>query len=171
MKTQKSRSHATTLLFVIYLIFLTWVILFKTSFSFAELGYIRQVNLVPFWNDGHSNARIVAREIRDNALIFVPVGFYLFLIGEKRLLVCAGISLGISAIFEVLQYTFAIGVSDITDLITNTIGGIVGFGIAYLLLRNNHNPKKVQRITIIAGILTGLLLIGCVSIMILSKYD
>lgn len=31
--------------------------------------------------------------------------------------------------YEVLQYCFAIGASDITDLLGNTFGGIIGIGL------------------------------------------
>ena len=37
--------------------------------------------------------------------------------------------IGISVTIEVLQYIMWIGVTDITDVIGNTIGGIIGIGI------------------------------------------
>ena len=40
--------------------------------------------------------------------------------------------IGLSLLFEIIQYVSSIGASDITDLITNTIGGLCGmvlFGI------------------------------------------
>ncbi|MGO5093840.1 VanZ family protein [Clostridium sp. LCP25S3_F10] len=44
----------------------------------------------------------------------------------------------ISLIFEVSQYVFGIGASDITDIITNTIGKIVGMGI-YMVIKKILN--------------------------------
>ncbi len=38
----------------------------------------------------------------------------------------------ISSGIEVLQFVLAIGATDITDLIGNTLGGIVGIGVFYL---------------------------------------
>ena len=35
----------------------------------------------------------------------------------------------VSLLYETLQYIFAIGASDITDLIGNTLGGIIGISI------------------------------------------
>ena len=68
-----------------------------------------------------------------NAVAFIPVGVYVAMLGSgwsfwKKILPAAGISL----IYEILQYAFAIGATDITDLINNTIGGIVGILITML---------------------------------------
>ena len=35
-----------------------------------------------------------------------------------------------SLIFEIIQFVFAIGASDITDMISNSLGGIIGIAIA-----------------------------------------
>lgn len=40
-----------------------------------------------------------------------------------------------SLIVEILQYIFAVGATDITDLIGNTLGGVIGIGIFYLLIK------------------------------------
>ena len=47
----------------------------------------------------------------------------------------------ISFIFEALQYILHIGVSDITDIIMNTLGGIIGISIISIssLIFNNSN--------------------------------
>ena len=41
----------------------------------------------------------------------------------------------VSLLYEVLQYAFAIGGSDITDLIGNTLGGIIGMILFFILIR------------------------------------
>ena len=38
----------TKALCIIYLMFLTWIILFKMQFAFQELPDIRSINLIPF---------------------------------------------------------------------------------------------------------------------------
>ncbi len=55
----------------------------------------------------------------------------------------------ISLIFEASQYIFGIGASDITDIITNTIGGIIGIGI-YMVIKKifKENTKVKNFITI-----------------------
>ena len=67
-----------------------------------------------------------------NLLIFVPFGIYLKMVGlSNKRIILSGFSL--SLIFEISQYFFKLGATDITDLITNTFGTVVGL-YAYVLL-------------------------------------
>lgn len=67
--------------------------------------------------------------------MFIPLGIYVGMFLKKlkwyeNIVIIALISLA----FEVSQYIFAIGASDITDIITNTAGGSIGIGI-YLIIK------------------------------------
>ena len=73
------------------------------------------------------------------------------------------ISLGI----EVLQFVLAIGATDITDLIGNTLGGIIGIGVFYLFSKVFKN-KTNKIINILASIAT-ILLIALISILVLAN--
>ncbi|WP_174567630.1 VanZ family protein, partial [Gottfriedia acidiceleris] len=69
-------------------------------------------------------------------LAFIPFGIYISMLKPnwsflKKIAVIAGVSL----LFEVLQFTFAIGASDITDLLGNTLGGIIGIGVYIVFCR------------------------------------
>ncbi len=70
----------------------------------------------------------------------------------------------ISLIFEASQYIFGIGASDITDIITNTIGGIIGIGIYMVIERVFKEDKKVKNFITICSIVimipVAILLIG-----------
>ena len=72
----------------------------------------------------------------------------------------------LSLCFEVLQWVFAIGSSDITDLITNTAGGVLGTGV-YFVLRKLFRVHEVEIVSIIGAVielgLTGLLVLLFVS--------
>ncbi|MCK7637832.1 VanZ family protein [Corynebacterium sp. P7202] len=70
-----------------------------------------------------------------NVAFFVPFGVLLYIIlgsGSNPLrrvtLVGAAVSLGI----EMLQYVFALGHSDVTDILFNTLGAFLGAGFARL---------------------------------------
>ena len=67
-----------------------------------------------------------------------------------------------SFIFELIQYVFSIGASDITDIISNTSGGIIGLVISSLmakLLKDNW-VKSINIISIVcAALLTALFVI------------
>lgn len=64
--------------------------------------------------------------------------------------------------FELIQFLFAIGTSDITDLTTNTMGIVVGLFVYALFRKIFVNKEKtdrvINRISIIVFILFGILL-------------
>lgn len=68
-----------------------------------------------------------------NLAFFIPFGvlLYILLDGRRRaLLVVVALGAVTSAAIEVLQYVFALGHSDVTDWLFNTIGALVGGLIA-----------------------------------------
>lgn len=69
------------------------------------------------------------REIIYNVIVFVPFGIFLNMVRKNNIIwknifiiFCTSLT------FEVLQYVLAIGASDVTDVIGNTTGGIIGIG-------------------------------------------
>ena len=117
----------TKILFAVYMAALTWIIVCKMSFSPRSLDYARSINLIPFGASALANQGIDLSEILLNVLAFLPFGIYAGLLFRdwpfgKKLLLFAGVSFG----YEALQYAFAIGRSDITDLISNCLGGALG---------------------------------------------
>lgn len=130
-----SSKNWTLGLFGVYLAVLTWIILLKmqTDLSLLPAG-VRAVNLIPLAGSVVVNGRAHYREVVLNLLAFVPFGLYLSLWKPawpvwKRAL--PGFTL--SLLYETLQYLFAIGRSDVTDLLANTLGGLVGVGLYALL--------------------------------------
>ncbi|HSX28377.1 MAG TPA: VanZ family protein [Candidatus Saccharimonadales bacterium] len=117
------------ILLAVYLLFLLWLILFKTSVDVSSvlLGYqSRSLNLLPF--AGFSRGTV--REMFDNLVVFIPLGLLLDInfrqITFWRKL---GFVLSLSLVAEVTQYILAIGTTDITDVIMNTFGGLLGLGL------------------------------------------
>lgn len=123
--------HKTVL--AVYLLFLLWLVLFKFSsnpFSVLADYQSRSLNLVPF--AGYSPGNV--REMVDNFIVFVPFGLLLGInfrhVGFWRKLAYIFI---FSVVAEILQFVFAIGTTDITDIITNTLGGLFGLGVYSLV--------------------------------------
>lgn len=114
-------------LFFIYMAILAWIILFKLSLSWSEIPHLRNINLIPYGQSVIVNGTLDISELWQNVLAFVPLGIYLGMLDSKgkiwkKVVTIAMISLGL----EALQYILAVGASDITDLINNTLGGIIG---------------------------------------------
>jgi glycopeptide antibiotics resistance protein len=132
-----------------------WLILFKTSIDFSSvlLNYqSRSLNLVPFAGYARGNAR----EMLDNFVVFVPLGLLLG-INLKRTSFWRKLSFVFlfSVTAEVMQFVLAIGTSDITDVATNTLGGLFGLALYDVSKKYVENEKLDQ--CIIAAI-TALLL-------------
>ena len=74
------------------------------------------------------------RDMLVNLLGFVPIGFLFALAGDRRPLVAAGLGCALlSASIEAGQYFVAARVPASTDLIVNTLGGVLGGAFAVLL--------------------------------------
>ena len=77
---------------------------------------------------------------------------------RKKIMSGILLSAVLSLCFEVLQWIFALGASDITDLITNTIGGILGV-VLFFILGKLFKGREVLIVSIIGAILEGLLIV------------
>lgn len=148
----RKEQKITLVLLVIYLIILTWIILLKTQFSFSTLGHYRSVNLIPFAGSVVINGKVDLDEILNNFIVFIPVGLYLGMLMPKSspLRKIAPI-FGLSLLYEVIQFIFAIGASDITDLIMNTLGGAAGIFLVFLITK--LLKEKTVKILNIAAII------------------
>ncbi|HEY5230542.1 MAG TPA: VanZ family protein, partial [Galbitalea sp.] len=134
-KKSDTRPVLPVVLFAIYALLLVGVVLFKFPFQYQLTTSGRHLNLIPF-GGSFANPRLGIGEVVENALIFVPYGVYLSMVSGpwnlgKRILVIAATSVA----FETIQFVFAIGRSDITDVLGNTFGGLVGVGVYALSVR------------------------------------
>lgn len=154
-------TKVTKLLFAIYLIALVWIILFKLRLSFEDLGYMRSINLIPFNESLVLNNKLDFSEIIMNVIIFMPLGIYIGIL-------CPKWSTGrkifqfflVSLLFEIFQYILGVGASDITDIINNTVGGIVGLLIYHGIVKIFKDQLRAQKfINVLAGIGTTLMVV------------
>lgn len=145
----------TEILLIIYLIVLSWIILFKMQFdiSFLKNMNFRSINLIPFADSLVVNGRADISEIILNIVAFIPFGVYLSMLNSnwgfmKKIIPIFCVSL----MYESIQYIFAIGGSDITDLIGNTLGGVIGIGLFFVLQRLiDKNIVKILNILATIG--------------------
>ena len=156
--------NMVTILFFIYCVLLVWIILFKLSFSLNDLDKIRKVNLIPFYYK--SKVSFHLSEVIQNVLIFVTLGIYLKMLGTNNK---KSILIGFSAslLLETSQYVLSVGVTDITDLITNTLGTIVGvlcYNILKKLFKTKEKTNKILEILALVVTILFLLLMGLIII-------
>ena len=159
-KVNNVTNRLTTVLFIIYLIALCWILLFKLGVRFSYMGN-RRVNLIPFSEPLILNGKIDVGEIILNVVIFVPLGVYTGILFERWIFGRKLFFLFlISLIVEGLQFILAVGAFDITDIITNTLGGIIGLTIFKAIEKGFNNSVKAQKfINIISAAGTALMIL------------
>ncbi len=119
--------------------YIVWLLLVEYSFLLycSTVIYRKalqdgEYDLMPFWSyraimDGKE--QLLAENVM-NVVVFVPVGVLFGLAMRRRnvwaaLLFGAGLSVGI----EVLQFVFKKGFTEVDDVMHNTLGGLIGFGV------------------------------------------
>ena len=116
-------------MFAVYVALLAWIVLWKLEIPFVGTGAERQVKLIPFVATAQAGESDPL-EVVANVFLFVPFGVYLRLLSPScrtwvPIAVIAGASIGL----EVTQYGLAVGRSDVSDVVANTVGGLVGLGL------------------------------------------
>lgn len=144
MKEQSKSNYVTnrltTVLFTIYLIALYWILLLKLGVRFSYMA-TRRANVIPF-----NEPFLLTGENILNVVIFVPLGIYTgilfgrWMLGKKLLFF-----LLLSVVVEGLQYLLRLGAFDVTDVITNTTGGIIGLVIFKAIEKAFNNHGKTQK--------------------------
>lgn len=125
-----------TLMYV-YLSFVLYFTLMPviTSLPFMLNHPYKPMNMVPFVDVLTGRGDFV-RQVLLNIIMMVPFGFLFPMTRDptagfgRTVLSCFCVSLGI----ELLQPLISVRSADITDLITNTIGGVIGY-VLYILFR------------------------------------
>ncbi len=150
MKLQKHNT-LTLALFMVYILLLTGIILFKLPFYSEKISDgLRVINLIPFQGSFDKNGVILFSEIIYNILLFIPFGIYICMLQSKWPLLKKTLPvIGLSLTFEVIQFIFAIGRSDITDVLDNMLGGVIGIGI-YVLLSKIIKNRTVKVVNVFA---------------------
>ena len=128
------------IIFAYYLLFLFWGILFKFDITHtintAHFFPSRSLNVSPFDASG-------------GRLEILLMSLFLFLLvfmgrfSERSFFWKMGIIFLISLFVEILQFIFGIGATDITDIITNTSGGLMGL-LLYHAFQKTKEDKMYE---------------------------
>lgn len=140
---------------VAYGIIVLWLLLFKSSFDLPmvfEYGS-RNLNIIPFAGNNLS-------EMVSNIIVFIPLGLLLGAnFAQINLWRKLAYLFAFSVFIEIIQFVFAIGTTDITDVIMNTFGGCIGLALYSLGKKYLHNEKLDHLICVVVSILVIVLLL------------
>lgn len=152
-KRNAGSKRVTLGLLIVYLAVLTWIILFKMELDMELLRTMnfRSINLIPFAGSVIVNGKVEVSEIILNIVVFIPFGMYLSMLDRKISFLMKVLPIFVvSLLYEVAQYCFAIGASDITDLLGNTLGGIAGIGL-FVVCAKILGERTVRILNILAA--------------------
>lgn len=127
-----------TVTMVIYIAMLVYVCFFSEGYGRTDISTEYNYNLVPFkeimrfytYREEIGFIGFVTN-LFGNVLAFVPFGFLIAGISRnnRHLINVFVMTLMLSFTIEVIQLVFRVGSFDVDDLILNTLGGVLGYGI------------------------------------------
>ena len=135
-ETKKRIRIAGLILFICYLLGLTYFLFFAESYGINLMDSEYTYNLVPFleikrfWQNRSLLGNFaVFINIAGNVLAFVPFGFFLPILNRfsKGLFRMTLFTFEFSLLVETIQLVSRVGSFDVDDLILNTLGGILGY--------------------------------------------
>ena len=112
------------------------LLLYFTVFMWRETDKYNYL-LTPFWSyrAAISSTPVLAQEIAMNIAVFLPVGVFAGIAIKCvtwRKVACIGF--GVSLTIEMLQLVLKRGCCETDDVINNTLGSLIGYGL-YIMLR------------------------------------
>lgn len=156
MKATKILKILSLVIFLFYTLLLVWSVILKCNIvsniilSYKELSKLnlleralREINPIGYY----INPPIVSQipyYFRDdvlNVIIFIPFGFYIaYFIKDKKIVKSFIIGLLVSLSIEVFQIITILGGGSTKDVITNTLGTIIGC----LIFKRIYNNKLIK---------------------------
>lgn len=137
------------LAFLAYLLLLAYLLFFSSAYGRTmEMGY--RYNLTPFLEIKRAiehvdmvGYRYVLVNIAGNVAAFMPFGFLLPLITERKMHIGKVLILSflLTLCAESLQLVSKTGAFDVDDLILNTVGGILGYW-CYVILFGRKGKRR-----------------------------
>lgn len=153
-KNDSFANRLTGFLLFVYMVLLYWIIVLKLNIQFSYRGE-NNINLIPYKAPLILNGKVDYGEMILNVLIFIPLGVYIGILFKNMSVVKKFVTFFLTSfIFEVLQFTLKIGAFDITDIINNTMGGILGFflyKITEKIFKNSSTAQKIVNVIALIG--------------------
>lgn len=171
--------------FIIYIIFLLRITFFKQvtlNNLFSAIGASeRTISIIPFksiYDMVVSNTSIgrIIENVFGNTVLFIPFGILFPIIFNKKHkeVLCAAIIF--SLLIEITQFIFALGSTDVDDLIFNVLGAYIGYFVSSIISKQFKSYTHfLIAMTLMTGVLgvgiLGYLLVYQTDLFVFSKYD
>ena len=146
---KNERGIHVKVLFLIYIVILFRITVFRSGFSLNRLMQNGNLNLtlfqeyIPLMRQGQWFRFIYL--FVGNIIWFVPFGSFLMASGKvKKLWTATLCGLGLSLLIETMQYIFGTGVSELDDLVLNTSGVWAGAAAVRLYLCYRGRRKRTD---------------------------
>ena len=139
---KKKIQWGTVVFLILYLVVLVYVCLLSEVYGRTEMQNIYHYNLIPFREimRFYTYRELVGMEafvlnLFGNVIAFVPFGFMMPILKmkyrySKRVI---GMTFFLSLTVECFQLLTRVGSFDVDDLILNTLGGVLGFGMFHVM--------------------------------------
>ena len=121
------------------------VMIYCSTVFFRHAMKERDYDFHPFWSYAaiHEGREELLEENMMNILVFVPIGLLIGLTFRNiRWWVVLLIGTSISALIEILQFYTKLGFSELDDVMHNTAGCMIGYGICMAI---NRTRKWIAR--------------------------
>lgn len=151
MKKRKIIRAISRVCFVLYMAFLVYFLLLSDGFGRGEGYSDYRYSLIPFQEimrfiryREYIDFMSVVLNLLGNVVAFMPFGALIRWVVDRKMrwYQAMGYTFLFSLSVEVLQLVAKVGVFDVDDLILNTLGGLIGFWVYYILLLINRRKEK-----------------------------
>ena len=142
LKMKKKIKWSTAVFLIIYLMILAYVCFFSEDYGRTEIQNIYQYNLIPFKEITrfYTYRELVGIEafmlnLLGNVIAFIPFGFMIPIVSLKNRVFfrTVGLTFLLSLFIECIQLIARVGSFDVDDLMLNTLGGIIGHIIFWIM--------------------------------------
>lgn len=140
-------------LFLVYMAVLAYLLFFAESAGRKTLSGEYHYNFIPFetvrlyltYGDLVGSDAVIWN-LYGNVIGFLPFGFFLPIVLRRcrKFWITVLLTAVFSAAVEVLQLVTKVGSCDIDDLLLNTIGGAIGYGLFVLFIRIRDHIRKLR---------------------------
>ena len=168
-KNNSSADKVTSVLLLVYLAALFWIIVLKLNIHFSYKG-ASNINIIPYKEPLILNGKVDYGEMILNVLVFIPLGLYVGILFKNLSVGKKFFSFFLTSfICEVLQYALKIGAFDITDIINNTMGGILGFFLYKATEKIFRKPSTAQKIINVIALIGTIFVISALLYLKINK--